>query len=74
MSQSPQDVLEMSLHSPVVVRLKDGRAYHGSLAGYDEHMNVVLGPSDVEMGPDTEATAVGDTIVIRGDNVVTIET
>jgi small nuclear ribonucleoprotein len=77
MSGRPLDVLEAALSEPVVVRLKDGRAFYGALAGYDQHMNVVLDALD----PDSpahdeheEASAVADTTVIRGDNVVTIET
>ncbi|MFB6107058.1 MAG: LSM domain-containing protein [Halobacteriaceae archaeon] len=66
----PLDVLEAALESPVEVRLKDGAVYHGALAGYDQHMNLVLSPpteaADVE-------EAVEDTTVIRGDNVVTIK-
>jgi len=76
MSGRPLDVLEDALDSTVTVHLKDGRAFHGTLAGYDQHMNVVLDP----LGPDDGAGVaedvrpVGDTTVIRGDNLVTIET
>ncbi|MFB6281458.1 MAG: LSM domain-containing protein [Haloferacaceae archaeon] len=92
MSGRPLDVLEDALDRPVTVHLKDGRAFHGTLAGYDQHMNVVLdpvgdaGPADGDgdgdgdgdaptdpAAPD-DVRAVGDTTVIRGDNLVTIET
>ena len=63
MSGRPLDVLEDSLQEDVTVHLKDGRAFHGLLVGYDQHMNVVLEP-DVQ--------AVEDTTIIRGDNLVTI--
>ena len=75
MSGRPLDVLEDSLHEDVTVHLKDGRAFRGSLAGYDQHMNVVLeSPEepDETLEPDTEA--VEDTTIIRGDNLVSIRT
>ncbi|MFB6110900.1 MAG: LSM domain-containing protein [Halobacteriaceae archaeon] len=73
MSGRPLDVLEETLHEPVTVRLKDGEAYHGLLAGYDQHMNLVLDPEEGVEAADETATAVGDTTIIRGDNVVTIQ-
>jgi small nuclear ribonucleoprotein len=87
MSGRPLDVLEASLNEDVTVRLKDGAAFFGRLAGYDQHMNVVLEASDATAGagddePDglgagtdgSDAEAVEDTTIIRGDNVVTITT
>jgi small nuclear ribonucleoprotein len=55
----PLDVLETSVGETVTVQLKDGEVYEGTLAGYDQHMNLV-----VEEGEDTT--------IIRGDNVVSI--
>ena len=66
MSDRPLDVLEASLGVAVSVQLKDDTTYSGTLAGYDQHMNLVL--EDVE----TDEEGGEDTIVIRGDNVVTI--
>lgn len=77
MSGRPLDVLEETLGEQVTVRLKDGEHLAGVLAGYDQHMNLVLEPisepaddpfDDVE-GP----TRMRDTTIIRGDNVVTIQ-
>jgi len=65
MSDRPLDVLEASLGEPVAVELKDDTSYRGTLVGYDQHMNLVL--EDLVEAED------GDTIVIRGDNVVTIK-
>ncbi|GGN15833.1 LSM domain-containing protein [Halarchaeum nitratireducens] len=62
MSGRPLDVLEASLEETVTVALKDGGEHTGVLTGYDQHMNLVLENTD----------AGEDTIVIRGDNVVTI--
>ena len=55
----PLDLLEASVGSHVTVDLKGGEVYEGILAGYDQHMNLVL-----EEG--------GDVTIIRGDNVVSI--
>ena len=80
MSGRPLDVLEASLGDRVRVRLKSGETYLGDLAGYDQHMNLVLEdvsiarPTDAETemsDPDTKAS-VEDTTIIRGDNVVSI--
>ena len=55
----PLDVLEASVGGDVVVKLKGGEVYEGTLVGYDQHMNLVI-----EAGQDTT--------IIRGDNVVSI--
>lgn len=61
-TRRPLDVLEETVGSQVTVELKDGGRFEGRLAGYDQHMNLV-----VETGEAEE-----DTTVIRGDNVVSI--
>ena len=73
MSGRPLDVLEESLEERVTVRLKSGDEYVGDLAGYDQHMNLVLENVSVsaEVGIDEEES-VEDTTIIRGDNVVSI--
>ncbi|THE65162.1 Like-Sm ribonucleoprotein core [Salinadaptatus halalkaliphilus] len=73
MSGRPLDVLEASLGERVAVRLKSGEEYVGDLAGYDQHMNLVL--EDAEDPADdapTEGEPIQDTTIIRGDNVVSI--
>jgi small nuclear ribonucleoprotein len=77
MSGRPLDVLEASLDEDVTVHLKDGRAFHGVLGGYDQHMNVVIEPADdVDEGVlgDPDLERIDNTTIIRGDNVVTITT
>ena len=59
MSGRPLDVLEASLGEEVSVQLKGGEMYSGELAGYDQHMNLVIEEGE-------------DTTIIRGDNVVSI--
>ena len=74
MSGRPLDVLEAALEDVVTVTLKDGTAYYGALAGYDQHMNAVLEPAaDVDLDGELDVTPVEDTTIIRGDNVVTIQ-
>jgi small nuclear ribonucleoprotein len=58
MAERPLDVLEATVGETVVVRLKGGEVFEGTLVGYDQHMNLVV-----------EAE---DTTIIRGDNVVSI--
>jgi small nuclear ribonucleoprotein len=58
----PLDVLEAAVGTDVSVELKNGTRYEGRLAGYDQHMNLV-----VETGRSDK-----DTTVIRGDNVISI--
>jgi small nuclear ribonucleoprotein len=73
-SDRPLDALEASLDDPVTVELKDGRAFHGCLDGYDQHMNVVLVDTVDTVEVDSDARRVRDKTIIRGDNVVRIET
>lgn len=72
----PLDVLEASLNEPVTVELKDGTTYRGALAGYDQHMNLVLDAITTSPGREPDAfdgETVEDTIVIRGDNVLLLK-
>ncbi|AGN02626.1 small nuclear ribonucleoprotein [Salinarchaeum sp. Harcht-Bsk1] len=86
MSGRPLDVLEAAVGDDVEVRLKSGETYRGTLAGYDQHMNLVLddvvaSASSEEAEPSDDSNAesddgssvdVRDTTIIRGDNVVSI--
>jgi small nuclear ribonucleoprotein len=70
MAQRPLDILNESLNKPVLVKLKDGRAFRGELQGYDIHMNLVLDKVE-EMAEGAVVRKVG-TMIVRGDNVVYI--
>ncbi|NOZ82813.1 MAG: small nuclear ribonucleoprotein [Euryarchaeota archaeon] len=70
MAQRPLDVLHKSLEMPVLVGLKSGREYRGTLKGYDMHMNVVLQNAD-EIKDGTPVRRLG-LVIIRGDSVVFI--
>ncbi len=85
MSGRPLDVLEASLGEEVTVRLKGGTVYEGRLGGYDQHLNLVLEtPALVRAGQDGGAAGLddvdvdtddqGETVIIRGDNLVSITT
>jgi small nuclear ribonucleoprotein len=60
MAGRPLDILEESLETVVTINLKGGEVYTGELAGYDQHMNLVIEDEQ-------------DITVIRGDNVVSID-
>jgi len=65
----PLDVLEKSMNQKLSLLLKDGRLIEGKLTGYDEYMNMVL--NDVEETVEDNKRRLG-TIILRGNNVVTI--
>lgn len=65
----PLNVLEKSINKRVSLLLKDNRVLDGKLAGYDEYMNMVL--EDTEETKDEQVRRIG-TVVLRGNNVVTI--
>ncbi len=68
MAKRPLDVLNKSLQTPVIVRIKGGREFRGVLNGYDIHMNLVL--QNAEEIQDGEVVRKLGSVVIRGDTVV----
>lgn len=67
----PLDVLNKSLKSPVIVRIRGGREFRGTLEGYDLHMNLVLSDAE-ELNSDASVKNLVGEILVRGDNVVYI--
>ena len=67
----PLDVLNKSLKSPVIVRIRGGREFRGTLEGYDLHMNLVLSDAE-ELNSDAAIKDFSGEILMRGDNVVYI--
>jgi len=65
----PLNVLEKSINKRISLLLKDNRILDGKLAGYDEYMNMVL--EDTEETKDEQVRRIG-TVILRGNNVVTI--
>ncbi len=65
----PNKMLEESLNKKVSILLKDNTVLEGTLAGFDDYMNMVV--EEVEQTGENTSRKVG-TIVIRGSNVVRI--
>jgi small nuclear ribonucleoprotein len=70
MAKRPLDILNDTLNSNVLVRLKGQREFRGQLQGYDVHMNLVL--NNAEEILDDNTTKKFGTIVVRGDNIIFI--
>ena len=68
MTNRPLDILNDSLNSSVIIRLKGGREYRAELKGYDMHMNLTL--SNVEEILENVEGMKFKEMVIRGDTVV----
>jgi small nuclear ribonucleoprotein len=65
----PLKILHGSLNNRVMVELRGGRGYHGTLDGYDvPHMNLVLKNADEII--EGESTGKHATVVVRGDNII----
>ena len=70
MSIKPLQALNNSLQNRVIVELRAGREFRGTLDGFDIHMNLVL--KGAEELVDGEVVNQADTTIVRGDNVVYI--
>ena len=65
----PLKILHASLNNRVMVELRGGRGYHGTLDGYDvPHMNLVL--KNAEEIDQCESTKKHKMIIVRGDNII----
>ncbi len=65
----PLDILNASIGSPVLIRLKRDREFRGILKGYDVHMNVILEDAKEISNKKSKKH---DTLIVRGDNIVYI--
>jgi len=68
MTNRPLDILNDSLNSSVIIRLKGGREYRAELKGYDMHMNLTL--ANVEELLENGEGKKFKEMVVRGDTVV----
>ncbi len=69
--EKPLKLLHASLNSRVMVELRNGVEYHGTLDGYDvPHMNLVLKKTDEIIN--TEQKNKHETVIVRGDNIIYI--
>jgi small nuclear ribonucleoprotein len=65
----PLKILHSSLNKRVIVELRGGRGYHGTLDGYDvPHMNLVL--KNAEEKIEGKENIKHGTIIVRGDNII----
>jgi len=65
----PLKILHESLNNRVMVELRSGRGYHGTLDGYDvPHMNLVL--KNAEEILNGESLKKHNMIILRGDNII----
>ena len=63
-------VLDESINTNVLIKLKGGKTITGTLQGFDQHMNLLLDQSE-EIPSEGDSKSLGS-IVVRGDNVVMI--
>lgn len=67
--EKPLKILHASLNNRVMVELRGGRGYQGTLDGYDvPHMNLVL--KNAEEMNKGESTRKHNTVIVRGDNII----
>jgi small nuclear ribonucleoprotein len=66
----PLDVLQQSLHKRVLVELRGGRSFRGTLDAFDQHLNVVL--SGAEEVVNEQVTPHQGLTLVRGDSIVYI--
>ena len=64
----PLSVLNRNLGNKVIVELRYGKEYRGTLDGYDPHLNLVM--TDVKEFVDGEQTREMKKALVRGDNVI----
>jgi small nuclear ribonucleoprotein len=65
----PLKILHGSLNNRVIVELRSGRSYNGTLDGYDvPHMNLVL--KNAEEIISGESKGKHNTSILRGDNII----
>jgi small nuclear ribonucleoprotein len=75
-NRRPIDYLEDSINKIILIKVKRNRLFRGSLAGFDDHLNLYLeGTSQIfeyqdEDGNIREEHENLGSIVVRGDNVI----
>jgi small nuclear ribonucleoprotein len=69
-SARPLDALNLARHKRVIVELKNGKQFVGSLKAFDIHINVVL--DDAEERMDGEVKRKMGTVFVRGDTITII--
>jgi small nuclear ribonucleoprotein (snRNP)-like protein len=69
--EKPLKLLHSSLNSRVIVELRNGIEYHGTLDGYDvPHMNLILKNADETINKEKNEKL--SRVIVRGDNIIYI--
>lgn len=66
----PFDTLNKARGKRIVVELKGGKQYVGSLSAWDQHINIVL--DDAEEKENNELKRKLGTVFVRGDTIILI--
>lgn len=66
----PLDTLNKARNKTIIVELKNGKQYAGSLKAFDIHINIVL--EDAEERIDGEVKRKLGVVFIRGDTIILI--
>ncbi|MEM0505402.1 MAG: LSm family protein [Sulfolobales archaeon] len=69
MSDTAQKLLQESVGSTVLIKLRGGKELRGILRSFDQHLNLVI--EDAEEVASDSSRRLG-TVVIRGENVLLI--
>ena len=70
-TKKPLDILQRSINSEIVVRLKDGTEYNGELIECDSYMNMIISKA-IELQNGQQVARYGE-IFIRGNNILYIK-
>ena len=70
MEARPLDALNQARGKKVIVELKNGKTYTGTLRAFDIHINVVLG--DAEESVEGDVKRKFSVTFIRGDTIILI--
>ena len=66
----PLSILGKYLNKPVMVELRGGKQYRGTLDGFDPHLNIVLRKAEELL--DGKVIRKHELAIVRGDNVIYI--
>lgn len=68
----PLDLLQQTLHQPVLVELRSGHRIRGTLESFDQHLNLVLSSAEERDAQGENPTPRPGLTLVRGDSVIFI--